>query len=403
MNDLPTTVSSAGQQEAEQEFGLFDFLLVLARHKKLLIWFPLAVALAAVVISSLMPNEYKATTRLLPPQQSQSGAAAMLSQLGGAAGAVAGVAGLKNPNDLYVAMLKSRTVADRQIAGFDLTKVYDVETMGKARTMLEENTLISAEKSGLITIDVIDKDSKRAASLANGYTSELARLTTVLAVTEAAKRRLFFERQLELAKVNLAKAELALKSGLDAHGVISVDSESRAILETVGRVRAQISAKEIEINAMQAFVTTNNQQYKRAQQELSSLREELSKLENGRPAVPGTYASNSGDRVGLENIKILRDVKYHQMLYELLSKQYEVARLDEAKDFALIQVLDPAIEPERKFKPRRAVITLMSFVIALFAAIAWAFVLEAKRKIMTTPESRQQWEELKTTSQHKKA
>lgn len=402
MNDLPT-VNSASRLVEEHEFTLFTFLIVLARHKKMVFWFPLIVALIATGVSFLLPNEYKASAKLLPPQQAQSGAAALLSQLGGAAGAVAGVAGLKNPNDLYVGMLKSRTVADRQIDTFKLQKVYDVESKEKTRLILAANTIITAEKSGLITIDVVDEDQKLVASLANGYVSELVRLTSVLAVTEAAQRRLFYERQLELAKNNLANAEMALKTGMDTRGVISVDGESRAIVETVGRVRAQISAKEIELNSMQAFVTTNNQQYKRVREELSSLRQELANLENGRPVPAGADAANASDRVGLESIKILRDVKYHQMLYELLSKQYEVARLDEAKDTAMVQVLDPAIEPERKFKPKRAMIVILSFLVALFAAVGWAFMLETKKKILAAPESRVQWEELMAASRIKKA
>lgn len=402
MNDLSASVSSSGHAETEREFTIFDFFIVVARHKKLIFWFPLLIAAIAAVVSFLMPNVYKATAKLLPPQQAQSGAAALLSQLGGGAGAIAGVAGLKSPNDLYVGMLKSRTVADRQIATFNLQDVYDVDGKEKTRKILEANTVITAEKSGLITIDVEDEDPKRVAKLTNGYVNELINLTTVLAVTEAAQRRMFYERQLELAKNNLAKAEMALKSGMESRGVISVDGESRAIVETVGRVRAQISAKEIELNAMQAFVTINNQQYKRVREELSSLREELSKLENGRPAGQGVLATASGGRVGLESIQILRDVKYHQMLYELLSKQYEISRLDEAKDSAVVQVLDAAIEPERKIKPKRALIVILSFILALFAALCWAFVLETKRKILAVPESLKQWEELKALSRSKK-
>jgi len=303
---------------------------------------------------------------------------------------------MKSSNDLYVGMLKSRTVADKLIAKFDLQKVYDVETMEKTRTILDANTTVAAGKDGLISIEVEDRDKKLVAQLANAYVSELVSLTKVLAVTEASQRRVFFERQLEQSKDNLAKAEMALKSALDTHGVISVDADSRAIVETVGRLRAQISAKDIQISAMQAFVTTNNPEYKRAQEELISLRAELSKLENGRPALAGDAALNPGKQVGLENIKILRDVKYYQMLYELLAKQYEAARLDEAKDSALIQVLDPAIDPERKFKPKRSVLILVSTILALIAAVAWAFMAETRKKILADPDGKAQWEQLKT-------
>jgi len=380
-------------QKAEREFNILDLMIVLAKHKKLIIWLPLIAGILATAVSFALPNVYKASTKLLPPQQAQSGAAALLSQLGGAAGLAAGAVGLKNPSDVYIGMLKSRTTADRLISGFNLQSVYAEDTVEQTRGVLEGNTVIAAGKDGLITIEVEDEDRKRAAQLANGYVTELVKLTKVLAVTEASQRRLFFERQLELAKDNLASAEMKFKESLTTRGVISVDAESRAVVETIGRLRAQVSAKEIQLSSMQAFVTTNNPEYKRTQEELSSLRAELLRLENGRPG--GDPAPGTNRQAGLENIKVLRDVKYYQMLYELLAKQYEVARLDEAKDTAIIQVLDPAIEPERKSKPKRAIIIALSAVLAFFAAVAWAFISETKKKVLAAPQGAEQWAELK--------
>lgn len=361
----------------------------------------MVVAVFATALSFALPNIYKATTKLLPPQQAQSGTAALLSQLGGAAGLAAGMAGLKNPSDLYVGMLKSRTIADNLIAKFDLKKVYEEEFVEKARAELEENTSISSGKDGLITIEVEDKDQKRVALLANAYVSELLRLTKVVAVTEAGQRRMFYESELERAKNNLAATEIALKSKLDTRGVISVDVESRAIVETVGRLRAQVSAKEIQLNSMRAFVTETNPNYRRAQEELSSLRLELSKLENGRPDGMNGSGLKGDNQVGLENIKLLRDLKYYQMLYELLAKQYEMARLDEAKDPGTIQVLDPAVQPERKFKPKRALIVLTATLFALFGAMAWAFLSDAKRRSERTADGAAQWAEFKKIMQNK--
>lgn len=401
MNQMQSTALPPIPDAGEREFSVLDILIVLAKHKKLIIWLPVVAAIASAAISFALPNVYKASAKLLPPQQAQSGASALLSQLGGAAGALAGAAGLKNPNDLYIGLLKSRTVADKLIAKFDLQKAYDVETMDKARAILEGNSNLVAGKDGLISIEVESEDKKLVAQLANGYVNELVSLTKVLAVTEASQRRVFFERQLEQSKDNLAKAEMALKGALDTRGVISVDADSRAIVETVGRLRAQISAKDIQLSAMKAFVTTNNPEYKRAQEELISLRAELSKLENGRPALAGDVEANPAKQVGLENIKILRDVKYYQMLYELLAKQYEVARLDEAKDTALIQVLDPAVEPERKFKPKRSILILLSTILAFIAAVAWAFMAEARKRILADSDGKAQWEQFKQLARSK--
>lgn len=376
------------------EIGLLDCLIVLAKRKRIVIGVPIASAVIAAGLSFAVPNIYLASTKLLPPQQAQSGAAALLSQLGGVASAVAGGAGLKNPNELYVGMLKSRTIADRLITKFDLKRVYDTDSQERARLALEQNTAIASGKDGLITIAVESKDKKLVAQLANGYVSELLDLTKVLAITEASKRRIFFERQLVQAKDNLASAEMALKNGLGTRGVISVDSESRVIVETVGRLRAQVSAKEIQLSSMSAFVTTSNPEYRKVQEELASLRAELTKLENGRAE------EDAGDKVsakqgGLENIKLLRDVKYYQMLYELLAKQFEVARLDEAKDPSIVQVLDPAIEPERKFKPKRALIVLAVFFISLISVIGWSFSREGFVSTWFGNENREKWTKLK--------
>lgn len=384
------TMNSSDSEESD----LLDAMIVLAKHKKLIVGFTSAMAVLAVVVSLVLPNVYKATAKLMPPQQSQSGAAALLSQLGGVANMAAGVAGLKNPNDLYVGMLQSRTVADNIIARFKLKDVYDTDSLEKARMKLDDNTNVRAGKDGLITIEVEDRDQKLVANLANAYAEELLKLTGVLAVTEAGQRRLFYERQLELAKNNLASAEMKLKGGLDTHGVISVDVESRAVLATVARLRAEASAKEIEVSSMRSFVTSENPDFKRATEELKSLRSELSKLENGRKDVADQNVSS--DKAGLENIKVLRDVKYYQMLYELLAKQYELARLDEAKDAATIQVLDKAVEPERKFKPKRAIIVIVSTMLAFAAAIGWAFLIETRKKMMLVPGSAARLTELRS-------
>ncbi|GAB3414921.1 Wzz/FepE/Etk N-terminal domain-containing protein [Massilia agilis] len=375
------------------EIGMIDLLIALAKHKKAIAALTVAAAVISLGISFVLPNVYLASTRLLPPQQTQSSAAALLSQLGGLAGGGAAVAaGLKNPNDLYVGMLRSRTIADRLIAQFDLKKVYATDSQEIARKRLETNTTISSGKDGLILIEVEDENKKLVAPMANAYVGELFRLMKTLAVTDAAQRRLFYEHQLEATKDNLAKAEAALKRTMESHGVISVDSESRAILETVARLKAQVSAKEIQLTSMRAFVTNTNPDYRRVEEELNGLRTELAKLENGRGADRGDTDKDGG----LANIKLLRDLKYQQMLYEVLAKQYEVARMDEAKDPSVIQVLDPAIEPERKFKPKRAALVFVATVLAMCAAIAWAFVVEFRDLALKYPGRAEKLKKLKS-------
>jgi tyrosine-protein kinase Etk/Wzc len=375
----------------QDEVRVVDLLIVLAKHKRLLLGLPLAAAVLAAVVAMILPPVFRANATLLPPQGQSSAAGALLSQLGGAASLLSGAAGIRNPSDVYIGMLKSRTVSDKLIKRFDLLKVYETDSPEKARLRLTGNTTVTAAKSGLITIEVDDRDRERSARLTDAYIEELMNLTKVLAVTDAAQRRLFFERQLTQAKNNLASAEMRLKQALDTRGMVSVDTETQAVLTTVAQLRAKISAKEIQLNSMQAFVTPNNVEYKRVDEELRSLKTQLGQLENGRPGSPHINTPE-----GLENIQALRDVKYFQMLYELLAKQYEVARLDEASDSSVIQVLDQAAVPEMRAAPKRTMIVLLSAALAMIVAVALAFTKEGLARTRRRPGASDEWAELAT-------
>ena len=350
------------------------------------------VAVAAAIISLLLPSIYTGTSRILPPQQSASAASALLNQLGGALGGLGGLGGLaggalgvRNPNDLYVGMLRSRTVADNMISRFELGKLYGEDRLSDIRKRLEKETTIASGREGIITIEVDDKDPKRAADMANAYVEELMKLTKVLAVTEASQRRLFFERQLLQVKDNLTAAEVAARQGLQKGGLAQVDAQGRSMIEVTARLRAQVSVKEVQIGSMRTFAAEGNPELQRTQQELESLRRELARIEGTSPVAAvgkGEASANSG----LDNLSRLRDVKYNEFLYELLAKQYELAKIDEAKDATIIQVMDKAIEPDRKSKPRRTLIVLLSAFVALFASIVWVFIREAAAKAKAIPE-----------------
>ena len=395
MNDFQAQKQISTEVEGREEIGFLDFALALAKRKRLLIGAPLVSAVAAGALTFALPDTYTATTTLMPPQQAQSSAAALLSQMGGVAGAVAGGAGLKNPNDMYIGMLKSQTVADRLIKKFNLKQVYGKQSQELTREVLAKKSAIIAGKDSLISITVEGTDKKLVAEMANGYVNELTELTKVLAVTSAGKRRMFYEHEFEQAKNNLAGAEMALKANLGTHGVVSVDSESRAIVETLGRLRAQATAKEIQLNSMSAFVTPNNPEYRKVQEELSSLKGQLAKLENGPNKDTLAEPQSTDTPAGLANVKLLRDVKYYQMLYELLAKQYEIARIDEAKDPAVIQVLDPAIEPERKAGPKHVAIAVGVFFLTLIIMIGWIIAKEGVLLSMMNDRETEKWANFK--------
>lgn len=356
---------------------LYLFLLV-ARYRRLVLGLPLLVALVTAVTVLLMPNVYTGTARLVVSQQ-QSGVTALLSQFGGAASLANGVLGMKNPADLYVGMLRSRTIGDALIERFQLAHVYGEDTMEDTRHELEDASDISTNRDGIIVIAVEDTDARRAAALANAYVEELDKVSQSLAVTEAAQRRLFFERQLVDTKNHLAAAEMALKGTQESTGLIQLDGQAQVIIAAVASLRAQIAAKQVQLGAIQAFATSRNAEFVRAQEELSGLKAQLEKLErshrgsgNGDLLVPASKVPG----VGLEYVRKLREVKYHEALFELLAKQFELAKIDEAREGAVIQVLDKAVESDKKSKPKRLLIVLAAAAAGAFLGLLLTFALD---------------------------
>ena len=359
------------------EISLMDLLIVLAKHKLLIFGMPFLVASLAAGYSLTLPNIFTASTKILTPSQSGTSA---LSQLGG----LAALAGMKNPSDIYMGMLKSRTVADNMIQRFDLMQLYAAQNASQARGRLAGVTNIVAGKDGIIAIEVDDKEPKRAAEMANAYVGELFKLTNVLALTEASQRRLFLERQFEQVRDKLAKAEAVAKEALEKGGLVQVESQGRAIVEATASLRGKITVKEVQIGAMRTFATERNPELQLARKELESLKHELARIEGPSAAKSENAQVSRGS--GIETLGLLRDVKYYETVYDLLAKQYELAKIDEAKDSAIVQVIDKAIEPDEKSKPRRSVFVLLYAFAALFVGIVWAVVREGMARAKADPK-----------------
>jgi uncharacterized protein involved in exopolysaccharide biosynthesis len=373
----------------DDEINLMDLLLVIAKHNRFIIKLTLSVAVLAVIYALLQPNIYTAKTVILPPQQGASTASMLLGQLGGLAGLAGGAAGIKSPNDLHIGMLKSRTIADTLIKRFDLQALWEAKTREATRKALAGSTVIASGKDGFITIEYSDKDPQFAATIANAYVEELDRLNSTLAVTEASRKRLFFEKQLKGSRTNLDAAENALKQTQERTGMIQLDKQGGAIIEAVANVRAQIAAKEVELAAMGAFATPQNPDYRQIQQVIVGLRAQLAKVERDHVAGQGDVMVPTGKlpETGLEFLRKTRELKYQETLFELLSKQFEIAKIDEAKDAALIQVVDKALVPEQKSKPKRSLIVILATMMAFFIGILLAFFKEASARASLDPAS----------------
>jgi uncharacterized protein involved in exopolysaccharide biosynthesis len=276
-------------------------------------------------------------------------------------------------------MLKSRAVQDALIATFDLARVYDRKQATDIRKALAAATDINSGKDDLISIAVEDQVPKRAADLANAYVEELSNITRSLAVTEASRRRVFWEQQLQQAQDALAGAEVALKETRLSTGIIDLDSQAKAIVEAIGSVHGQIAAKEVESQAMRTFATASNPDYILLQQELAGLRAQRTKLEqqatggNGDPVV----ATAKIPAVALEYVRRLREMKYRETVFTLLAQQLEMARLDESKQGAIIQVLDQAVIPDKRSSPKRSLIVILTAFTAFAFGTVYVLLSEA--------------------------
>ncbi len=374
-----TAKPAAEHSATTDEIDLLDILIVLVRQKKWIAGWTGVIGGTALVTSLLMTPIFTSTAKIMPPQQQSSGLAAM-GQLGAVAGAAGSIAGLKNPNDLYVGMLESQTVADNLIQRFKLMQKFETETMVDTRIELSMLSDISTGKDGLISIAVDYKDPKFAAELANAYIDELVKLTQTLAVSDAAQQRLFYEKQLQATKDKLAQAEVALKQTQEKTGLLQPDGQVQAIIANVAQLRATITSKEVELAAMRSFATEQNPDYLRTQQEIHGLKSQLAKLEQGQPEV-GDFMVPTGKvpQTTLEYVRKLRDVKYYETMFELLAKQYELAKINGAKDSSSIQVLDKAAPADRKSKPKRALIVIAGILAGFFLGSLSALFREGER------------------------
>lgn len=371
MSDLETNRSDTAAQVLESSF--LDPLITLAENWKLLVFGPLLVAILAFGFTYVIPPTYTARTTFLPPQQQQSAAVSALASLGALSG-LAGVTG-RTPADQYVALLRSATVSDRLIDEFKLMGVYDSKYRADARRELASNVRVDAgKKDGLITIDVEDESPLRAAALANRYVDELRTMVANLAITEAQQRRKFFESELSQTRARLTKAQIDLQTSGFSAGALR--AEPKAAAEGYARLKAEITANEVHLQALRRWMTDTAPEVQQKLATLSALRIELARLET---------KDDSATSPGY--ISKFREFKYQESLFEVFSRQFELARLDESREGALIQVVDLAQAPERRTSPKRLATVLASATASGLLLVFFVFVRHAWRSAHDSPRS----------------
>jgi len=344
MSSVMANAPLSGEISPETGIDLLSALKLLRARKWLLILGPLLAGAAAFGITFLFEPMFTARTVFLPPQQ-QSGAANALASLGPLAGLAGGVAGLKTPGDQYVALLQSANVEDRVIDRFELQKVYDQKLRVDTRRELKRNVRIElGKKDGLIVIEVDANKPQLSADIANEYVQQLRRVTTELALTEAQQRRTFFEREMKQTRAKLTDAQQALQAGGFSAGAMKAEPKTAA--ESYARVKAELTAAEVRLQVLRQSLTSASHEVQQQTSLVSALRGELRQAET----------SASAESKDANYLSRYREFKYQEALFDLFSKQYELARVDESRDGSLIQVVDLASAPERKSRPKRATI-----------------------------------------------
>lgn len=342
-NPSPQTVSADALDD--DGIDLIEVLDLLARRWRMLVGVSLLAGMAALGASYLIKPTFTARTSFIPPQQQQSSAASALASLGALAG-LAGGGGIKTPGDQYLALMQSVNIEDRIIDRFKLMGLYEAKYRFEARQQLERNVRINlGKKDGLITVEADATDPALAADIANQYVAELRRLSSELALTEAQQRRVFFEAELKRTRGKLAEAQQALQSGGFNAGALK--AEPKAAADNYARLKAELTAAEVKLQTLRRTLTDTAPEIQQQSTLVGALRAQLAKLEDRE------VDSNGADYIGR-----YREYKYQEALFELFSKQYEIARLDESREGAMIQVIDIATPPEHKSKPQRAFVAL---------------------------------------------
>jgi uncharacterized protein involved in exopolysaccharide biosynthesis len=377
-----------------EEFKVVDLLLVLTKQWKLTIGVPFVVAVITAIITLIMSNIYTAQTMIIPQNQDNGGImGGMLAQLSGLAGLAGGTLGGPSTADIYVTMLKSQTIKDPLIDRFKLMQYYKRSYRVLVYKDMDDNTNISiGKKDGIITISVDDKNPKLAAAIANAYVEELGKLTVKLDMIDAGKNRAFLEGRLASAKVDLAKAEDALKSFQLKNKTLDVPDQAKATIEGVALLKGQLAAQEVQLAYFRSYLTESSREVSSLKASIAGTKNQIARLEGkgGASAIP---SMGNVPSLGEEYLRLMRDFKIQEALVDALQKQYEMNKINEVKDVPSFQLLQVAKVPERKSKPKRTSIVLSAAIATGFVMVLLAFIRESVERM--NDEERKRWQELK--------
>lgn len=400
--------------DTKYEINLIGHIELLLNYKKLIMALVLAAFVASAIVSMILPVRYTATARILPPKESAGAMNPLLTKAEGMLGGLAGdLMGQKAPSELYVGILKSRTVADDLIQKFELRKRYNLAYIEDIYAKLAGRSRILADKnSRIIVVAVEDENPERAAQMANAYVDALDRINRKINITEGQKKRVFLEERLSRIRADLTRAETGLKEFQERHKLVSLEEQAKATIDVAAEIKGEIIAAQTKLEIQRQFGTQRQSEAVMLMAEIEELQRQLAAIQSGGPE------SDSQDRniqrtdsdlfipiatmpdLGLKLARLTRKAKIQEKIFELMTTQLELAKMEEAKDVNIIQVLDRAVPPEKKSYPNRRAMVLLSTLSALFGALVLAFFFDyISRLRRNNPE---QYDSIKTNLRLKK-
>jgi tyrosine-protein kinase Etk/Wzc len=388
------------------EAGFLKIVVVIARSRRALAFTVFCTMLISAGLVLLIPVSYTGTAVILAPQPS-SGASALLSQLGSLSSLSPDLlegGGVKTPEETYLGILSSRTIADEMIRRFNLQSLYHTSHMVDTRRALAGHTRVEAAKGYLIRINVDDKSAQRAADMANAYVDVLYGINQRLALTQASQRRVFLEQQVNAERDAMTKAELDFKSAQEKTGVIQMTAQAELTLRTIAQLRSEIVIRQLQLQQLQSIATEQNEKVSELEAGLAALQSQLNKAEKGaNGSETSDYFLSAGKvpAAGLEYARRMRDLRYHEALFETLSKQFEMARIEEAKAPPLLQIVDRAVPLDRKTWPPRTLLVLLAGLFSAVFYIGLALAKDAWARARVEPQNAEQLAILRSVLQQR--
>lgn len=373
----------------EDEINLLYLLVVILKRKKMIAVIVLVFILIAVVRSLGIQPKYLAETTILPPQQSNSNISQIL-RLSAASNLTAASLRTVKQNEVYVGMLKSRTIYDYIIDRFSLMESYKAKYKENARKKLAGSVTIKNRDDGIISLSVRDKDPRKAADIANAFIDKLKEMNQTFAITEASKKRLFYEEQLAKVKEALGRSEAAMQNFQKKTGVIKIEAQAEAVIGAITDLSAKIAAKEVELKVMKTYAEPRNPDLQKSEEAVMGMKEQLQKLKAKSEENQDLLVSTGSiSEVSSDYAKKLRELKYNENLFEIMSTQYEAACMDEARDAIIIQVIDKAEPPAKSERSNLRLNVALAGVVGFFLAIFAAFFMEFVERVSGDPENKE--------------